>query len=342
MNRERYKSLYRIFDRTKLRLLPLKHRKSDLAIDYFQNVNPTAAKQLYLSHKIPNLDTLANCIITARKKNKQVILMLGSHVIRAGVSKYIIDLMEKKFITHIAMNGSGPIHEFELARFSRTTESVARYIKEGQFGLWKETGKLNDIILRAYKDGLGFGEAVGKFIYNSSYKYKDFSILAAGYRLKIPVTVHVGIGYDIVHEHPNCNGAAIGETSYRDFLIFAETVKNLEGGVLLCFGSAVMAPEVFLKALAMARNVAHQNRKKINNFTTAVFDLCKIKKNYHKEAAKSEPGYYFRPWKTLLVRTVANGGKSFYFRIEHRISIPILHYLVLAEKSHQQDSFCNK
>lgn len=328
MNDQKNKSSYKIFDRTKLQLLPIAKRKSDLTIDSFQDVNLPVAKKLYLSCKIPDLNKLANRIITARKKNKQVILMMGSHVIRAGVSKYIIDLMEKKFITHVAMNGSGPIHEFELARFGETTESVARYIKEGQFGLWKETGRLNDIILRAYEDGLGFGEAVGKFICDSNYKYKDLSILVAGYRLKIPVTVHVGVGYDIIHEHPNCNGAAVGETSYRDFLIFTESVKGLEEGVLLCFGSAVMAPEVFLKALAMARNVAHQNRKKINNFTTAVFDLYKIKKDYQKEAPKSEPEYYFRPWKTLLVRTVADGGKSFYFRIEHRLSIPALYYLV--------------
>ncbi len=317
---------YQRFDRSILKILPLKERESDLGIKSFLQRD-----EVPLKYQNPDLNTLADKVITSHKNKRQVIFMMGAHVIRAGVSRHIIDLMEKGFITHIAMNGAGPIHEFELARIGKTTESVARYIKEGQFGLWKETGELNDVVLSAYQEGLGFGEGVGKFIEESDYPYKNLSILATGYRLRIPVTIHVGIGYDILHEHPNCNGAAVGETSYRDFLIFARSVQSFEGGVLLCFGSAVMGPEVFLKALAMARNVAHQRGKEIKNFTTAVFDLVEIDNAFHKEPPKSSPDYYYRPWKSLLVRTVADGGESFYFRGEHRATIPNLYHLILGK-----------
>jgi hypothetical protein len=136
--------------------------------------------------------------------------------------------------------------------------------------------------------------------------------------------VHVGIGYDILHEHPNCDGAATGEASYRDFLIFAATVERLERGVLLSFGSAIMAPEVYLKALSMARNVASQEGREIRRFTTAVFDLVPIGGNVHTELPKTDPGYFFRPHKTILVRTVADGGESFYFCGNHRATFPAL------------------
>jgi len=185
---------------------------------------------------------------------------------------------------------------------------VARYIRTGEFGLWNETGQINDIVKRGAEQGLGFGESIGRFIEESDFPHKRLSVLAAAYRHRVPATVHVGIGYDIIHEHPNCDPAATGETSYRDFLIFTKSVENLEGGVLLCFGSAVMGPEVYLKALAMARNVAHQHGRIIRNFTTAVFDLIPIQgKNWREEAGKSDPQYYYRPWKTILVRTVAEG-----------------------------------
>jgi len=150
------------------------------------------------------------------------------------------------------------------------------------------------------------------------------SVLAAAWKLNVPVTVHAGIGYDILHEHPNCDGAAVGAASYRDFLIFASTVERLEGGVLLSFGSAIMAPEVYLKALAMSRNVAAQEGREIRKFTTAVFDLVPIKGDIHAELPKTDPGYYFRPQKTILVRTVADGGESFYFCGDHRATMPAL------------------
>jgi hypothetical protein len=149
-------------------------------------------------------------------------------------------------------------------------------------------------------------------------------------RRGVPVTVHVGIGSDIIHEHPNCDGAALGAASYTDFLIYCQTATRLEGGVFLNIGSAVTGPEVYLKALAMARNVAHQRGQSIRHFTTAVFDLAELGDQIHTEAAKSDPRYYFRPYKTVLVRTVADGGVSCYVRGDHAQTVPALYDLILA------------
>ncbi len=311
------------FDRSRLRLKSLRERVHDLDLSHML---PLDAPLPPFDH--PALDILADRIVQARRNGAPVLMLMGAHVIRAGVSRFLIDLMERGILTHIAMNGAGPIHDFELALIGATTESVARYIREGQFGLWEETGWLNEAIKRGYEQGLGMGEAIGKFIWESDFPHKDISVLAAGYRLRVPVTVHVGIGYDIIHEHPNCDGVALGATSYTDFLILAHTVSQLEGGVVLNFGTQVMGPEVFLKALAMARNVAHQEGRQIVHFTTAVFDLVDLGE-VATEPPKADPRYYFRPLKTLLVRTVAGGGESFYIRGDHKVTIPHLYHRIL-------------
>jgi hypothetical protein len=232
--------------------------------------------------------------------------------------------MARGWIDHIAMNGAGAIHDYELARIGATTESVDRYIRTGEFGLWRETGELNEWIREAAGQSLGLGENIGRRIEAGEFPHKDLSVFAAAYRLGVPATVHVGVGYDIIHEHANCDGAALGAASYRDFLIFARAVERLEGGVLLNFGSAIMGPEVYLKALAMARNVACQKGRQIRQFATAVFDMVPIRGDHRKELPKTDPGYYFRPHKTILVRTVADGGESFYFCGEHRATVPAL------------------
>jgi hypothetical protein len=149
--------------------------------------------------------------------------------------------------------------------------------------------------------------------------------------LGVPVTVHVGIGYDIIHEHPNFDAAAYGLASYRDFLTVCDTVSRLSGGVFLCYGSAVMGPEIYLKALSMARNVAHQRSQRIQGFTTAVFDLLRLEGDFHEEAPKSDPRYYYRPWKTVLVRTVADGGGSHYICGDHRQTLPYLRLAALKQ-----------
>ena len=312
-------SLYKTFDRTRLHIKPLSERAHDLQL----------SRWLALTDATPPfedaaLGTLAARVTAARGSGAARILMMGAHVLRAGVNRHIIDLLQRGIIDHIAVNGAAAIHDYELARIGATTESVDRYIRTGEFGLWQETGELNAIISEAAREGLGLGENLGRRIDASDFPHRDLSIFAAAYRAGVPITVHAGIGYDIIHEHPNCDGAALGAASYRDFLVFAATVERLEGGVLLNFGSAIMGPEVYLKALAMARNVARQEGRSIRNFTTAVFDLVPIRGDYHKELPKTDPGYYFRPHKTILVRTVADGGESFYFCGEHRATLPAL------------------
>jgi hypothetical protein len=307
------------FDRTKLKIKSLKQRIHDINLNIIKDLEPSS-----FCHK--SIDEVACRLIAAKKNERPMILMIGAHVIRASVQLYLIDLIKRGYISCVAMNGGGMIHDFEFALIGATTENVERYIKEGQFGLWKETGMLNNIINEAYKknDSAGMGETIGRAIESGDFPHKNLSLLAAGYRLGIPVTIHVGIGYDIIHEHPNCDGAATGALSYNDFLKLASVVQCLEGGLVMNFGSAVMAPEVFLKALSMARNVAYQNGKLINHFTTLVCDLHDLPSNFSKEPPKDSPAYYFRPWKTMLVRTVADGGKSYYAKGRHSETIPAL------------------
>jgi hypothetical protein len=321
---------YKKFDRSQLQLLPLSDRAHEFAKDEIFALDANVP-----SFSDPGLDAVIDRIAAARENGRPVILMMGAHVIKVGVQRYVIDLMEQGYITHVAGNGACAIHDYELAMIGATTESVADYIRDGRFGLWTETGELNDIAVDAVKQGVGLGEAVGHAIHESSFPHKEVSIYAAGYRLGIPVTVHVSLGYDIVHEHPNCDGAAIGESSYTDFLVFTESVSRLEGGVLLNYGSAIMGPEVYLKALSMVRNVAHRRNERIAHFTTAVFDLIPLGDDIESEASKSDPRYYYRPFKTILVRTVRDGGESFYICGDHTATMPAL-YRGLLDRTGEQ------
>ena len=237
--------------------------------------------------------------------------MMGAHPIKLGLSPYLVDLIARGIVTHLATNGAGMIHDFELALGDGTSEDVPKWIQAGQFGLWNETSRLNDIIALAARHGEGLGEAVGRTIAEGNFPRRDLSIAAAGWQARVPITSHVSIGSDIIHSHPNCDGGALGATSYTDFLIFAKAIQELAGGVFLNVGSAVTGPEVYLKALSMARNVARQQDREIRSFTTAVFDLAELKANYRDgPPRKDHPMYYYRPWKTILVRTVAVRGTS--------------------------------
>lgn len=314
------------FDRNQLNLRPLSERRHDFSLD----------EVLALDAPVPEFDhaglkTIVNRMATARENGRAVILMMGAHVIKVGLSRFVIDLMERGVITHVAGNGACAIHDYELALIGATTESVADYIRVGQFGLWKDTGALNDIAVAAARTDLGFGEALGNAILEGDFPHKDISIHAAGVRLGLPVTVHVSLGYDIVHEHPNCDGAAIGAASYTDFLVFTQSVSQLEGGVLLNYGTAVMGPEVYLKALSMVRNVAQPKGEQIAHFATAVFDLIPLGEDLDTEASKDDPRYYYRPFKTILVRTIRDGGESFYIRGDHTVTLPNLHHQLITK-----------
>ncbi|HUU57901.1 MAG TPA: hypothetical protein VMZ50_00035 [Phycisphaerae bacterium] len=318
-------SKYGTFDRDKLRRLPLAQRSHDMDLTEVLEVGEAP-----VAFEHPALPAVADALVAARRRGASVVLLMGAHVIKQGLSRYVIDFLRRGWVSVMAANGACTIHDYELARIGATTESVARYLSEGQFGLWTETGELNEIVKAGNAHGLGFGESVGKAISESDLPHKDVSVFAAAYEASVPATVHVGIGYDIVHEHPNFDGAAAGRASDRDFLILTRVLESLAGGVVLCWGSAVMGPEVFLKGLAMARNVAHQEGRAIRQFTSAVFDLVNLPGDLRGEAAKDSPEYYFRPYKTLLVRTVRDGGTGHYIRGDHRASIPALHKLLLA------------
>ena len=319
---------FKTFDRSRLKLRPLAEREHALGREAL--IYPDSP---YVRLDHPALPVLAERIRKAKKGGSSVILMIGAHVLRRGAGPLLIELMRRGLVTHIALNGAGAIHDYELALIGRTSESVARYVRTGEFGLWRETGGINEAARAGRRDGVGLGEAIGRAILDGRFPHAETSLLAAGVRLGVPVTVHVAIGQDIIHEHPNFDAAATGATSDTDFLILTQSVCGLEGGVLMNIGTAVMGPEVYLKALTMARNVARQEGRAISQFTTAVFDLVALDESgLRREADKTDPAYYFRPYKTILVRTVAGGGESFYVRGDHAATIPTLYHLIVQDE----------
>jgi len=313
-------SRYELFDRSRIQLRPLAERGHDLLAE-----RCLPLKEIDRPFEHPELAQLVERITAARRDNRPVIVFMGAHPIKLGLSRFLVDLIGRKMITHLATNGAGMIHDFELASFGGTSESVARWIIEGQFGLWEETSRINDLARLAADNDAGLGETIGKTLCEDKPPHCELSLAAAAWRAGVPVTSHVGIGNDILHAMPNCDGAAWGRASYNDFLIFAQAINQLEGGVFLNIGTAVTGPEVFLKALSMSRNVAKSENREIRDFTTAVFDLATLPDDWRDgEPSKEHPQYYYRPWKTLLLRTIADGGRSHYFRGDHRRTIPTL------------------
>ena len=318
-------SRYELFKRSQLDLRHLSQRGHDMTVEGLLPLEPPLSP---FEHD--EFHDLVETIVAARRADRPVVVMMGGHPIKLGLSRFLIDLIGRRLITHLATNGAGIIHDFELALVGGTSENVAKWIQAGQFGLWHETSRLNDVITEAAKHDEGLGEAVGRVIDEEQFPNRQLSIAAAGYRANVPVTSHVSVGSDIIHAMQNCDGAALGKASYTDFLIFARTIQNLEGGVFLNIGSAVTGPEVYLKALSMARNVARQNGEEIRHFTTAVFDLVALPDNFRDgPPGKDHPLYYYRPWKTILCRTIADGDTSYYFQGDHTKTIPTLwHKLV--------------
>lgn len=316
---------FKEFDRSRLQIMPLALRKHNFTV---MSISPLKRKNP--SKRVFRI--IGERLIRAQERGSSAVMMMGAHVLRSGVQRYLIDLMDQGLINCLTMNGAGMIHDFELALIGATTESVAQYISKGYFGLWQETGWINDIVSKAAKRKMGLGEAVGRVIEEEKFPYREISLLGNAYRRGILVTVHVGIGYDILYEFPNCDGGSFGATSYTDFLRFAKCLESIEGGVVMNFGSSIMAPEVYLKALAMVRNVARQQGKDISNFTTLVCDLKKLPKDYTQEPTPDHPDYYFRPWKTMLVRTIENGGESYYIQGSHSDTIPQLWTAILLER----------
>jgi hypothetical protein len=256
--------------------------------------------------KADDFRKLLDSIVKAKQKRKPIIFMCGAHVIKCGLSPVLIDLMQNGFVSLLATNGAGAIHDFEIALWGKTSEEVERSIQDGSFGMAKETAEIfNQVSSFAQKENMGLGEAIGKRIWELKAKFRKYSLLANAFELKIPVTVHVAFGTDIVHQHPNFDPSSTGRATHIDFEILANEVSKLNnGGVVLHFGSAVILPEVFLKALSVARNI----KERVENFTTANFDMIQ----------------HYRPNLNVVLRPTQKTGQGFSFSGHHEIMFPLL------------------
>ncbi len=255
--------------------------------------------------KTEELRASAEAIVAAKKGKKQIVLAMGDSVIKVGLSPLVIQLMESGLITAIAMQGAGVIHDTEIALIGETSEDVAVTIKDGSFGMAEETGSLlNDAIKSGADKGVGIGEAAGQVLSTIDAPFKDMSVTYNAYRLGVPLTVHVAYGTDIIHMHPRADGAAIGKGTEIDFRKFVTIISMLENGVVLNIGSAVILPEVFLKALSVARNIGCD----VKNFTAINMDMIQ----------------HYRPLKNVVERPTKTGGQGFAITGHHEIMFPIL------------------
>ena len=298
-------------DFSRIKTIPFAKRKSKVSIEAFAGVYEPPKEFFSFIENLPDLfigkdfKELIQAIVTAFERGKTILFLMGAHVVKCGLSPLLIDLLKRKVVTALAINGGGAIHDFEIALFGKTSEDVQEGLRDGSFGMVEETGRwMNEAIQEGAQQGQGMGEVLGKKIFDKSGKYKNVSLLATGVTLQRPVTVHVAIGTDIIHQHPSADGEAIGKTSFKDFQILTERVANLEEGVVVNFGSAVLLPEVFLKALTVARNLGHS----VKNFTTANFDMIQ----------------HYRPNQNIVQRPTAGGGRGFSITGHHEVMIPLL------------------
>lgn len=301
-------------DLSKIKTISIKDRESKVTRQDF--AKPFAgAKEPFDAFlgSLPNIlraadfKNLVEAIARSRREGKSVILMMGAHVVKVGLSPVVIDLLKHGVITAVAMNSAAAIHDVETAMWGKTSEDVATNLLDGRFGMVRETGDfINETLHHAFHEtDMGYGEALGKRLIDLHAENLDISLLAACYTLNVPVTIHAAIGTDIVHQQPTMDGAATGELTYRDFKTFCEVCKGLTGGgVVLNIGSAVIMPEVFLKALTVARNLGSPAR----GFTTAVFDMI----------------HHYRPTMNVQSRPTQDGGEGMYFTGHHELMIPLL------------------
>jgi len=317
-------SIYRCqpADLSHLATYPLSSRFSKVTVRDFARplTDDEAGQTAALLDSLPNilaaetLRAVASALLRARSAGGAIIWGIGGHVIKTGLAPVLTDLMRRGFVTSLAMNGSGVIHDFEIALISSTSEDVDESLGVGAFGMAEETGRLiNEAIRRGAADDIGLGEAVGRALVEMTPQYGEYSLLHEAYKLKIPVTVHVTLGADIIHLHPHADGAAIGATSHRDFRLMTAIVRELDGGgVYLNIGSAVTLPEVFLKAVTVVRNLGHS----LQDFTTVNFDFIQ----------------HYRPQTNVVRRPVANGaGRGYSITGHHELMIPLLAAAVISQ-----------
>jgi hypothetical protein len=259
-------------------------------------------------------------IVAAARRERGVIVMLGGHIVKTGLAPLLIDLMRRRVITHVAMNGSASIHDFEIARFGGTSEDVAAGLRDGSFGMAEETGReMNEAFVRGMHESRGMGESLGRALDDADragqLAHPELSVILGAHRLSVPVTIHAALGAEIIHQHPAANGAAIGDTSHRDFRRLAYSLTSLDdGGVALNLGSAVIMPEVFLKALTIARNL---NEGRPRNFVTCDLDMQR----------------HYRPRVNVVQRPTLEGGKGYEITGHHELMVPLLAWAVVQELS---------
>jgi hypothetical protein len=302
---------YDEFDLTGVRTYPLANRPSKVRHEQFARPWDPATGMHGWLEALPDLLAAADfravvsAVARARAEDRGLVWGLGAHVIKTGLGPVLIDLMERGFVSALAMNGAGMIHDFEVALSGATSEEVDAVLGKGQFGMAEETGRvLNGAIAEGHREGRGLGQSVCAYLAGAHPHFGRLSILCAAARLKIPVTVHVGVGTDIIHMHPDASGEAIGATSLRDFRYFTSFVAKLEGGVYLNWGSAVMLPEVFLKAVSLVRNRGIS----LDGLTTANFDFVRM----------------YRPETNVVRRPVAGIGRGYALTGHHELLLPLL------------------
>ena len=296
------------FDR--IRTYPLRERDNKVHLNELARVWQRGGSFGQFIDSLPKIlvgndfRAIVDATVAAVRNHRPVIVMMGAHPIKCGLNPILIDLMRRGVVNAVAFNGAGAIHDFELALIGETSEDVQRGLDDGSFGMIDETGRLmNAALADGVKQGIGAGRALGEAIVKGTFAKKELSILHQGVVSDAPVTVHIAIGTDIIHQHPSTDGGVLGESTYLDFQKFAAVVAKLEGGVALNIGSAVIMPEVFLKALTIARNLGHT----VDNFTTATFDM-----NRH-----------YRPTENVVRRPTHKGGRGFYIIGHHELLVPL-------------------
>jgi hypothetical protein len=315
---------YEPFDMSGIRTYPLKSRASKAKAEQFARPYQAGSGLPGLLASLPSILAAADfravvdAILDARAAGRGVVWGFGAHVVKTGLSPVLVDLMERGFVSALATNGAGIIHDFEIALVGATSEDVEAELGAGRFGMADETGRLlNAAINEGVAAGLGLGQSVGRYLCEKHPQNERVSVAAAAHRLGVPLTVHVAIGTDIIHMHPAADGRALGEGSLRDFRYFASNVARLEGGVYLNCGSAVVLPEVFLKAISVARNAG----ARLDGLTTVTLDFARL----------------YRPQVNVVSRPTAGIGKGYYLVGHHELMIPLL-AAALIEGSHLESS----
>ena len=292
---------------------PIRERKNKVSLqhDFAGEITPGMGVSALLA-ALPNqlggesLNTIINSIVNAREKGKPVVIGIGGHVIKCGLQPVLKKLIEADIVTAVAMNGSATIHDYEISLIGETSEDVGAVLHCGTFGMAEETGRdINGAVASGVADGIGYGEALGRFIIENKNPHRDFSLLATCFENDIPATVHVAVGTDIIHQHPTCDGALLGQATFTDFRLFTAVVSTLgDGGVYLNIGSAVIMPEVFLKALSVAQNMGFH----VDNFTTANFDMTQ----------------HYRPLQNVVKRPTSGVSRGLTITGHHEIMLPLL------------------